>query len=63
MYINRAVYNSQVLDVLVMSFFSQLAGSLCPQEVRAGTAVVMVTGSLLNKNNKYSLQALERYNY
>ena len=46
-------------DLLYFCF--KLATTLCPQEVRAGTAVAMVNGTLQNKNNKYTLSPLERY--
>ncbi|CAB4012068.1 integrator complex subunit 9 [Paramuricea clavata] len=43
-----------------VSLSNKLATTLCPQEVRAGTAVAMVNGTLQNKNNKYTLQPFER---
>jgi integrator complex subunit 9 len=38
----------------------ELAGSLCPSEVRPGISVATVTGQLLGKNNKYVLKGIEK---
>ena len=37
----------------------QLAGNLHPQEVRPGIAVATVTGTLVTKDNRYTLEPLD----
>ena len=37
----------------------QLASSLHPQEVRPGIAVATVTGTLVSKDNRYTLEPLD----
>ncbi len=39
--------------------FVQLANSLHPQEVRPGIAVTTVTGTLVTKDNRYTLEPLD----
>ena len=40
-------------------FSVQLASSLHPQEVRPGIAVATVTGTLVTKDNRYTLEPLD----
>lgn len=39
--------------------YFQLANNLHPQEVRPGIAVATVTGTLVSKDNRYTLEPLE----
>lgn len=43
-------------NLLVLSFYSQLAGNLHPQEVYPGVSMTTISGMLSTKNNKHVLQ-------
>ena len=43
----------------LLPHYFQLANNLHPQEVRPGIAVATVTGTLVSKDNRYTLEPLE----
>ena len=49
---------SNELQTVFSVFSVQLANSLHPQEVRPGIAVTTVTGTLVTKDNRYTLEPL-----